>query len=51
MQFVHFPFTDKQVAAFSTENVKITLGFSNTEYGHMVLLPEASRAALARGFA
>jgi hypothetical protein len=51
VQFVHFPFTDKQAAAFSTENTEIILGFSHTEYGHMVLLPEASRAALARDFA
>jgi hypothetical protein len=51
VQFVHFPFTDKQAAAFSTENTEIILGFSHTEYGHMVLLPEARRAALAKDFA
>jgi hypothetical protein len=33
------------------ENTEIILGFSHTEYGHKVLLPEASRAALARDLA
>jgi hypothetical protein len=51
VQFVHFPFTDKQATVFSTENTEITLGFSPKEYGHVLLLPEASRAALARDFA
>jgi hypothetical protein len=45
------PFTDKQAAAFSTENTEIILGFPPKEYGHVILLPEASRAALARDFA
>jgi hypothetical protein len=30
---------------------EIILDFSHTEYGRMVLLPEASRATLARDFA
>jgi hypothetical protein len=38
---------DKQSATFSTENNEFILGFFNTEYGHMVLLPEAILADLA----
>ncbi|MGB8277437.1 MAG: DUF3501 family protein [Methylovirgula sp.] len=51
VQFVHFPFTQEQIAAFSKEGTQVILGFSHPAYSHMVVLPEAVRAALAGDFA
>jgi hypothetical protein len=50
VQFVHFPFTDEQVARFSTPGTEVTLGFTHPEYAHMTLMPEAVRAELAGDF-
>ena len=51
VQFIHFPFTDAQVAKFKTPNTRVVLGFSHPEYGHMTILPEDVRSALAKDFA
>ena len=51
VQFIHFPFDDAAVAAFRTEGAPVTLGFRHDQYGHMTLLTEAVRAALAEDFA
>ncbi len=50
VQFVHFPFTQEQIAAFSKEGTQVILGFSHPAYSHMAVLPEAVRAALASDF-
>ena len=62
VQFIHFPFTDQQVAAFrqagatggamggATGGAEIVAGFTHPEYAHMAVLPEAVRAALAEDF-
>lgn len=50
VQFVHFPFTDAQVAAFRTAEAEIVLGFSHPEYAHMAVLPAPVRQALAGDF-
>ena len=50
VQFIHFPFTDPQVDAFSRPETEVTLGFSHPQYGHMVVLPPEVRAALAQDF-
>ena len=50
VQFVHFPFTPAQIAAFSREGTQVLLGLSHPNYGHMAALPEAVRAELARDF-
>ncbi|HVZ10275.1 DUF3501 family protein [Rhodopila sp.] len=50
VQFVHFPFTPEQIAAFSTPNAEVVLGFSHPHYRHMTVLPEAVRAELATDF-
>ncbi len=47
VQFIHFPFTPEQAAAFKASGVDVILGFSHPEYAHMVVLPEAVRTALA----
>ncbi len=51
MQFVHFPFTDAQIAAFRVPNARVILGLSHPNYSHMAVLPEATREALASDFA
>ena len=50
VQFIHFPFTDAQVAKFKQPGSRVVLGFSHPEYGHMTILPEETRAALSKDF-
>ncbi len=50
VQFIHFPFTDAQVAKFRAQGAEVVLGFSHPEYAHMAALPEAVRQALAEDF-
>lgn len=50
VQFIHFPFTDAQVAKFRKAGSRIVLGFRHPQYSHMAVLPEAVRAALAKDF-
>jgi hypothetical protein len=50
VQFLHFPFDDAQVAKFRTPSTEVTLGFRHPSYGHLAVLPEAVRAALAEDF-
>ena len=47
VQFIHFPFTAAQVAKFRQPDTEVVLGFSHPAYGHMSVMPEATRAALA----
>ncbi len=50
VQFVHFPFTAAQIAAFKTPSTQIVLGFSHPAYSHMTIMPEAVRAELSGDF-
>ena len=49
VQFIHFPFTDAQIAAFKAA-AQVLVGFSHDQYGHMAVLTDASRDALAKDF-
>jgi hypothetical protein len=51
VHFLHFPFTAAQRAAFRQPGTEIVLGFSHPSYGHMTVVPETVRAALAGDFA
>jgi len=51
VQFVHFPFTAEQIAAFSTPDAEVVLGFNHPAYRHMTVVPEAVRAELTTDFA
>lgn len=51
VHFLHFAFTPEQVAAFRTPGTQVTVAISHPKYGHMAMLPEESRAALAEDFA
>lgn len=50
VQFVHFPFTAEQIAAFSSPNAEVVLGFTHKNYRHMAVLGEAVRAELTSDF-
>jgi hypothetical protein len=50
VQFVHFPFSVDQIAAFSSPKAEVVLGFSHADYGHMSVLSEATRAELTTDF-
>ena len=50
VQFIHFPFTPSQIAGFRAPGAQVVVGFSHPAYGHMVIMPEAVRAALAEDF-
>ena len=50
VQFVHFPFTDAQVAAFRSADVEVTVGFSHENYSHTAGMSSAVRMALSADF-
>lgn len=50
VHFAHFPFTAEQIAKFRAPGTEVVVGFSHENYGHMAVMPEAVRAALARDF-
>lgn len=48
VQFIHFPFTPDQAAAFKKAGTRVVLGIGHPHYAHMAVLPEAMRAELAK---
>jgi len=50
VQFLRFPFTEEQIARFKTPGAQVIAGFDRPSYGHMAVLPEPVRAALAEDF-
>lgn len=50
VQFIHFPFKPDQVAAFRKPGARILVGFAHPHYGHIAVMPEPVRAALAEDF-
>ncbi len=50
VQFVHFPFTPRQIDLFRIPDTEIVLGFRHPNYRHQTVLPEPVRAALAHDF-
>lgn len=50
VQFVHFPFTVDQIAAFSSADQEVVLGFTHVNYRHMAILGEPVRAELTTDF-
>lgn len=47
VQFVHFPMSEEQAAAFKTAGTRVVVGIDHPGYGHMTVLPQAARAELA----
>jgi hypothetical protein len=50
IQFLRFPFAGDQIARFKTPGAQVIAGFDHPNYGHMAVLPEPVRAALAEDF-
>jgi hypothetical protein len=50
VQFVHFAFSDAQIAAFKSGDAEVVVGISHENYSHMAGMPEDVRAALAEDF-
>jgi hypothetical protein len=51
VQFVHFPFTPALIAAFRSGHGEVVLGFTHPRYGHMAIISDVVRTALAKDFA
>ena len=51
VHWLRFVFTPQQIAAFRSGGAPVVLGFSHPNYGHMAVMPAATRAALADDFA
>jgi len=51
VQFIHFPFDDQAIAKFRDPKVQVTIGIGHPKYGHMAMLNDDVRAALAADFA
>ena len=51
VQFIRFPFTAAQVAAFKSGSGDIVVGFDHANYGHMAVMSPAVRQALSADFA
>lgn len=51
VQFIRFRFSDAQIALFKTPGARVVAGFDHPEYGHLAVIPEPVRAALAEDFA
>ena len=50
VHFLHFTFTPAQIAAFSGAGTQVLIGIAHPRYGHIAVLSEESRAALAQDF-
>jgi len=51
VQFMRFPFTATEIAAFRGGAGDVIVGFDHPNYGHMAVMPAAVRQALAQDFA
>lgn len=50
VQFLHFPFTDEQIADFRKTEGEILVGFTHPEYKHIAVMSEDTRRSLAGDF-
>jgi hypothetical protein len=48
VQFIHFPMSDAQAAAFKQSGQQIIVGFDHPAYAHMAVIGEESRVSLAK---
>lgn len=51
VHFLRFPFTAEQVAAFRVPGTRVLLAIEHANYGHIAVMPETTRQALAQDFA
>ncbi|MDC1213905.1 DUF3501 family protein [Rhodospirillales bacterium] len=50
VQFIHFPFTDAQIAKFKKPDQRVLLGIGHPKYGHITVISEVAREALTKDF-
>jgi len=50
VHFLHFPFNEAQIATFMDLATQVSACITHPDYGHMALLSEATREALAEDF-
>lgn len=50
VQFLHFPFTDAQIALFRKPGTQVLVGFKHEAYAHLSVMPEATRDSLSKDF-
>ena len=50
VQFVHFPFTPAQIVAFRAPANEVTIAITHPAYGHMAIMPQTVKQALAADF-
>ncbi len=50
VQFIRFPFAEPEIAAFKVPQSRVLVGFDHADYGHLAVMPEPVRAALAEDF-
>jgi hypothetical protein len=50
IQFLHFPFSDAQVAEFKNPENRVVIAITHEKYGHMAVMPTAMREALLKDF-
>ncbi len=50
VHFIHFPFTPAQIDLFKAPGQPVVAGITHPNYGHMAIMPEAMRVALAADF-
>jgi hypothetical protein len=50
VHFIHFPFTEAQIEGFKVPGQQVIVGIGHPHYGHLAILPEITRAALAADF-
>jgi hypothetical protein len=48
VHFLRFTMTDDQAAKFKTPSTQVLLGIAHANYGHIAVMPEATRAELAK---
>jgi len=51
VQFIRFGFTKAQIEKFRAAGAQVLVGFDHPEYGHLAVMPEPVREALAKDFA
>ena len=49
VQFIHFPFTPAQIAAFRAPEARVVLGFTHPAYAHMVVLERSGAGGIGEG--
>ena len=50
IHFLRFPFQPTEAARFCTPGTRVLLGVEHPAYGHLAVMPEETRAALAEDF-